>query len=121
MPLSNSDDAGILRFVHPRIDTFIRQLTFEDDQTPTRAPIDLSGYEAIFEITPVAPCKLTSLFKITTSGNPANISISGADHNLINLHFSIIKIPVGRYNYTLSLIDPSQVTKTWLKGEFIIT
>lgn len=118
MPLSNSDVAGILRFVHKSGDNFIRQITIEDDQDP-RQPVNLSGYTVVFEISTIK--NVTSLFKITSSANPTRINISGASSNLIDINFLLTDIAIGRYNYTLSVVDPSQNIKTWLKGDFIIT
>lgn len=118
MPISNSSVAAILRFVHAKGDTFIRRLTIENDEDP-RQPVDLTGYTAIFDISTIK--KAESLFNINSTENPDNINISGGSNNLINLSFLTGNIPAGRYEYTLSVVDPAQNIKTWLKGDFIIT
>lgn len=118
MSLSNSDVAAILRFVHPKTDTFIRQLTIQDNQDP-RQPVNLSGYYAVFEISTIKNIK--SVLKITSRANAANINISGDYNNLINLSFATNTMQPGRYNYVLSVVDSMQNVKTWLKGDFIIT
>lgn len=64
MPVSNSDIAAILRFVHKKGDNFIRTLTVEDNEVP-RGPIDLTGHEAIFEISTIK--RSVSVFTVNST------------------------------------------------------
>jgi hypothetical protein len=79
-------------------------------------PLDLSGATVRMQIRPSATSSTLSLALTEGSG----ISVGGTDNNIVTLN-KLINIAAGNYVYDLEIDFGSNVVKTYLKGDFVVT
>jgi hypothetical protein len=116
MPESNSNIAANLDIVHRRGDTFIREFTFTNDDTP----FDLTGWDALLQIRESASKPV--VLQADMEGVSPFISIIGNDDNVLRIEIPAeqIEIPAKRYVWDLELTSPAGVKTTYLEGTFTL-
>lgn len=102
----NTDGAGLLNVVARNGNTFSVTATFTNDDT---TPISLVGASIFLNI------KQGSVSQDLSS----DISISGGGNNIITI-ISVITLPKGVYNYTLTIQFSTGVITTFLYGTYTV-
>jgi hypothetical protein len=105
-------------------DSFILQITYAD---ANNAPINLTGYSAIFAVSDQpggrisASCTIPTISASGTSGD--GISVSSASTGLFNINISPTKTSVfnlPRSSYQFQITSPLGIKTTLTQGWFIV-